>query len=526
MTKKLVLTLLFLILVLTGVVTASEAYAQTVFVTVPYSRSSVKNQIIDFYAGGSSGGYSLRMSPQGGTLSINGYGDTALTPWGYVTAKWSLGEVYIIFVANVTQTDFRIGFLYLTNDTDEAFILRWFDYGSGMLNSWTFQGAQHVYNRTVMTVPTPMPKLQIAAAPTVTNAITALGANLHLTSNGGQLINGTRSLNIYPLMNQLYGESTDYNEVWSLLADGAGTYYFAILYMQNSDHSHVIVEHQLRLNDYMRLNGITVDATWVKGAFSNYVTVRTGMSNVTVKVDGFPFESNARGIVSLGVPNGRVNIQVPNEMQNMPSSRLSFVSWSNYGLANPLSLILNSSIDITANYTREYPLLVTSSYGNAAGSGWYAQGSNATFSVPHQVLLGNGTRRIFERWQGDSNSTSNMTWAIMNTPKNVNAIWKTQYEVTVKLGGLPENASAKLVIDNSIVNVNASTPYLIWVDAGAQLGIGVQSTQVADSGTNYVFTALQVNNQTIPNTVAVTKSLDVVVMFIASPKAITSVNLK
>jgi hypothetical protein len=114
----------------------------------------------------------------------------------------------------------------------------------------------------------------------------------------------------------------------------------------------------------------------------------------------------------------------------------------------------------------------------------------------------------------------------MNTPKNVVAIWKTQYEVTVKPAGLPENASAQVVVDNSIVNVTASTPYLVWVNAGAQLGIGVQSTQVAGSGTNYVYTELQVNNQTIPNTVAVTKPLDVVVMFTSSPKTITSINLQ
>jgi hypothetical protein len=202
-------TLLFAILLIGVGVTVPNVHAQAAFVTVPLPNVSARNKVIDFYAGGTSEGYSLRASPQGATLSINGLGTMTLMPWGYVTAQWSLGRVYIIFLANVTQTDFRIGFLYLTNSTNEAFILRWFDYNSGgTINVWTFQGAQHVFNRTVTTVSIEMPKLQIPTAPTITNAISALGPYLYLTPKGGQLYNESTRLSIYPLVNQLYGGST------------------------------------------------------------------------------------------------------------------------------------------------------------------------------------------------------------------------------------------------------------------------------------------------------------------------------
>ena len=513
-------TLLFAILLIGGIgVTVAIVHAQAVFVTVPLLSGSARNQVIDFYAGGTSEGYSLRASPQGASLSINGLGVMTLMPWGYVTAQWSIGRVYIIFLANVTQTDFRIGFLYLTNVTSEAFILRWFDYNSGgSINNWTFQGAQHVFNRTVTAASIEMPTLQIPTAPTVTNAISALGPDLYLTPKGGQLYNDSTRLNIYPLVNQLYGGSTDYNEVWSLLADGAGQYYFAILYMQNDDSNHVIVEHQLRLNDYRRFDGRTVDAKWVKGSFSNYVTVRAGRPNLTVMMDGFPFQTNERGLVTQSVPDGRVSLQVPAEIQSTGTSKLSFSSWSKFGTANPLSLLLNSSIDLYANYTQEYQLTITTPLGTAIGAGWYPQGTNATFGVQSQIDKGNGTRIVFEKWQGDSNSTDNQTSIVMSSPKHVTAQWKEQYRVNVQPIGLPDNATAQVMVDDSIVTLNGTTPYTLWVDAYTPLSINIQSTQIQQSTINYVYAGMSVDNQSVTGDLTITKPLDVIVVFTGVPK--------
>ena len=505
-----------------------SVHGQAVFVTVPLPNVSARNQVIDFYAGGTSDGYSLRASPQGAALSINGVGTITMMPWGYVTAQWSLGPVYIIFLANVTQTDFRIGFLYLTNSTNEAFILRWFDYNSGgTITSWTFQGAQHVFNRTVSTIPTEMPKLQIPAAPKITNAISALGPELYLTPKGGQMYNSTTRLNIYPLVNQLFGGSTDYNEVWSLLADQTGDFYFAILYMQNNNPSQVIVEHQLRLNDYKRLDGRTVQAKWMKGSFSNQVTVRAGQPNLTVKIDGFPFQTNERGLVSLPVPNGRVSIQVPADIQDSDNSKISFYSWNKFGSTNPLTLLLNSSLDIYANYTQEYSLTVTSPFGTAIGAGWYPLGANASFGVENQIDRGNGTRIVFQKWQGDSNSTFNQTSTIMNSAKQVTALWKQQYRVNILPIGLPSNASAQIMVGESIVTLNGTAPYTTWVDAYTPLAINIQTTQIQQSTTSYVYAGMRVggSNQPVTGDLTITKPLDVLVIFTGIPKDSVNVQL-
>ncbi len=504
---------------------APNVKAQNVFVTVPAPHGSVSNQIIDFYAGGSSEEYSLRISPQGGTLSINDYVAIGLTPWGYVTAKWTTGPIYIIFLVNVTETNFRIGFLYLSNSSSQPFILRWFDYSTDNVQTWTFQGAQHVFNRTVPTAAMELPRLHIPISTTVTNDLYALGPRLYLNSQGGLLLNDTSLLKIHPLMNQLFTGANDYNELWSLLEDNSGNYYFAILYMQNSDPSHVIIEHQLRLNDYRRLNGQTVDAKWSNGGFENKVTVRTPVPNLTVKIDGFPFQTNSNGVAFTEVPNGMVTVQVPDELTASSNSKVRFSGWTKYGSSNPLSIRVNSTLDITAKYDQQYPLVVTSEYGTAQGTGWYLRGANATFSVESNIEYGNGTRRIFQGWGGDSNSTTNQSWVIINSPKQVGAIWKTQFEVTVTTAGLPADLNATVLVGDVLVTLNGSAVHAQWADANQVLPIAVQSTEIQGSTNNYFLSEVRADNQTFTGSLDVTKPTDISLVYSQKPKLATTLSL-
>src|SRR5271157_815860 len=500
--------------------------AQT-FLTIPQPGASGQNQILDFYAGGTSDGYTLRISPNGGTLSVNDYLSMGLMPWGYVTTQWATGKVYIFLLVNVTETNFRIGFLYLTNSSNEAFILRWYDYASNNIQVWTFQGIQHVYNRTVAAGPVALPKLNIPAAAKVTNGLSALGPQLYLRSTYGKWLNGTTALSIYPLYNQYFTGANDYNEVWSLLADGVGNYYFAILYMQNSDASHVIIEHQLRLNDYLRLNGSTVNARWQLGDFVKQVTVRTGVPNLIVMVDGFPFQANQKGILSTSVPGGAITLQVPSEISGSENAKLTFSNWGKFGNSNPLRVVMNSSLDITAKYTGQYSLNVNSPYGDAQGMGWYMAGANATFTVNNRTLdFGNGTRRVFSQWNGDSNSTSPEAWLIMNSGKQVTAEWKTQYALSISAPGLPANASTSVLVGDQSITLTGPAPVTEWVDANQQLAITVQNQHVQAPTGNYSFSELRADNQTFAGIVDVTQPITIWLMYSASPSSAPSIGLK
>jgi hypothetical protein len=324
-------------------------------------------------------------------------------------------------------------------------------------------------------------------------------------------------------MNQLFQNPTDYNEVWSLLADKTGNYYFAILYMRNNDPSHIIIEHQLRLNDYRRFDGRTIDAQWQKGSFENHAIVRTPLPNLTVNVDGFPFQTNGNGLVSVSIPNGIVTVEVPDAILNSTSSELHFSGWNKFGSSNPLSIRVNSTLDVTAKYESIYPLVVSTAYGTPQGSGSYPQGANATFSVENEIDSGNGTRRVFEQWTGDSTSKNNQAWIILNAPKNVAAVWKTQYTVTIGAVGLPPDAGVVVHVGDSLVTLNGTSPYSLWVDANHQLPIAVQSTQILDPSGNYTFQEIRADNQTYAGDLDVAKPIDVSLVFTSTPKQ--SVNL-
>lgn len=516
--------LLFAAMLLGSVIPYVGAQA---FLTIPAPETPGQNQVLDFYAGGTSDSYTLRISPQGGTLSVNDYLSIGLMPWGYVTTQWPTGRVYIFFLVNATATNFRIGFLYLTNSTNEPFILRWYDYASNNIQVWTFQGVQHVYNRTVTASPAVIPKLTIPAAAKVTNGLSALGPQLYLTSTSGTWLNGTTALTIYPLYNQYFTGANDYNEVWSLLVDGVGNYYFAILYMQNSDASHVIVEHQLRLNDYLRLNGTTVNARWRLGDFVNQVTVRTGVPNLKVTVDGFPFQANQKGILSISVPGGALTLQVPAEIPGSNNEKLTFSDWGKFGKSNPLRVVMNSTLDITAKYTNQYALNVNSPYGAPQGSGWYSAGANATFSVNNRTLdFGNGTRRVFLQWNGDSNSTTPEGWLIMDSGKQVAAEWKSQYTLSISAPGLPANATTSVRVGDQSITLAGPTPVTEWVDANQQLTITVQNQHVQAPTGNYSFSELRADNQTFGGVVVVTQPITIWLMYSASPSSTPAIGLK
>jgi hypothetical protein len=442
-----------------------------------------------------------------------------LMPWGYVTALWPSGRIYIIFLVNVTETDFRIGFLYLTNSSSEGFLLRLFDYASDNIQLWTFQGIQHVYNRTVPTTSITLPKLQIPAAAKVTNGLSALGPEFYLSSRYGEWLNGTSTLSIYPVYNQYFTGANDYNEVWSLLADNAGNYYFAILYMQNSDKSHVIIEHQLRLNDYIRLQGSTVTASWTRGDFANQLTVRTGAPNLVVRVDGFPFQANQIGILSMPVPSGYATIEVPSEIAGADDSKLIFSNWTSFGNANPLKVLMNSTVDITAKFTPEYWVSVSSPYGSPRGSGWYADGTNVTYAVTSPIDYANATRRVFVRWVGDSNSTSPQSWFTVNSAQQVTADWKTQYALTVSAPRLPANATTNVVVGGQSIILKGATPVTEWVDADRQLTITVQNQQVHAPSGNYSFSKLLADNQTFAGVVVVTQPITIWLIYAAPPSS-------
>lgn len=222
---------------------------------------SVVNQVPDFYAEGKGESYSnmfMKISSKGGYLNT-GSKTINLTPWGYVTTDWTVGKVYIILLANVTESNFYIAYLYLTNSSTPM-IIRLFEYKYATLKNFVLYGVQYVFARYTTTLPVEMPTINITPRAQLGNSISAIGPELYLNQKSGTAINGTTVWHAHPLLEQYFSGESEYNEIWTLFTDELGGYYFGIFYLPNNNPDRVILEHQVRLNDYKPYTGRSFEA--------------------------------------------------------------------------------------------------------------------------------------------------------------------------------------------------------------------------------------------------------------------------
>ena len=521
--KTTVVSLALLTIALFAVLGTGAADARSI--SSPFlSSGSAVHQVPDFSAKGVGNGYSLNISPKGGYLSTDS-SKIALTPWSYVTANWASGTVNIIFLANVTQNDFYIAFLYLTNSSSQI-VLRIFEYQGGSYNTIVVEGTQQISNKLVDTNPVIIPTPHFDVKSQAPNSFTVFGREIFVDGNYGTVFNSSITLKLASLRTQVFDGPSDYNELWSLLSDDFGNYYFAILYMQNSDGYHTILEHQLRLNDFRTPGGRTFDAQWVNGHFQSSLQIRLPTSGSIVKVDGFPFQANNNGVLSVGVPGNWATVEVPNETSPANGMRMRFSSWDNYGTANPLNVSVNSLTQLVANYRVEYSLTIESKYSAAKGAGWYSAGTNATFSVSRILSSENGTRQVFLGFNGDYNSTSSTGYIVMNSAKRVSTSWKTQYDVRLQLSGVPTNSTVAVNVNGKLQAVNGSKTAELWADNNAQLDVEVPTTQIQATSVNYNFKELQVDGQLSTSIVKVTKPITITIVFSDQQKAPSSINVE
>jgi len=78
-------------------------------------------------------------------------------------------------------------------------------------------------------------------------------------------------------------------------------------------------------------------------------------------------------------------------------------------------------------YETEYYLKVVSEYEATKGEGWYKAGSVATFSVTTPFSGPWGIQYQLKQWTGDFEGSSATGTILMNGPKEVTALWTTDY---------------------------------------------------------------------------------------------------
>ncbi len=425
----------------------------------------------------------VRATNAGGVVSLKGV-PLKVVPWNTVydakTGTW------VVFLANITSDNFRIMYLYLHNGTG-AFSLWYYEYDSSSFDGYVFYGADSVRNRTSVTAPVNTRKMSIVPAAKNPSGISALGPTLFINDQGGLYTNQTESLSLYPL---LYRGFSNISELWAVLDDHHGGYYYSIFYLFESDRDHVLRGHTLRLNDLCQGPFDNISAQWMHGEFPYSLTVVSD-SNITTKINGFPFKTDNSGRIQIRVPGGDLQIEAQKESSTGSGMRKVFNDWKWLTKSNPALLRISQNTDLYPTYKTQFYLSVNSRFGSPIGEGWYDEGSAAKFSVEPMINLSNNTRLVFSGWTGSQDFGNNNGTINIDRQKNLRANWKRQYEIKVSTKGVPQGVALNVTINGNQTVASVPFAYRQWIDADSPLGIRIDPDHFVSSNTKYTFVRWQ-----------------------------------
>ena len=155
--------------------------------------------------------------------------------------------------------------------------------------------------------------------------------------------------------------------------------------------------------------------------------ISSNLASFEVKVDGITHVVPSGGI-ELSTAPGFHRIEAEPLVDLDDGTRAVFDRWSDGVGSSVRDIHVLGERDLVAIYLTEFLLKVESSVGETVGSGWYPAGANATFGVldpgmvEHSPMDSEGAY-VFSHWSGDSDSTSVVSWVMMDRPKVVAANW-------------------------------------------------------------------------------------------------------
>lgn len=143
-------------------------------------------------------------------------------------------------------------------------------------------------------------------------------------------------------------------------------------------------------------------------------------------------------------------------------SRRVFVGWTDgFNSENAsTSIVVDRPISVVARWKTQYYLSIDSEYGTIeGGQRYYNSGDKAEFYVVNPIIdYGNRTRRVFECWSGDSQSTNSSTYVVMSRPMTISANWRKEYLLLVSSrfgsiegsGWIEANKNATISVDETV----------------------------------------------------------------------------
>ncbi len=184
-------------------------------------------------------------------------------------------------------------------------------------------------------------------------------------------------------------------------------------------------------------------------------------------------------------------ISVPKVYYIGNGTRAVFKGWKGSGIGsytgtqNGTDIALDGNISETAIWQLEYYFNVSSAYGNAIGSGWYAANSIAAYGLEQDIVnVSDGSRMAFTGWSGLPKGANGTV--TIDAPKSIAAQWQRQFYVNatadygnVSGGGWYANGSmANLTVLDPVENLSGShrLAFYSWSDGAGNSTVSERIT--------------------------------------------------
>ncbi len=426
--------------------------------------STYDNQISGFNATGQNyRGEGVSLTQDGGTIELSGT-KVYFKPWKHLF--WTEQNMDAFFLANVTENNFCIAFLYFVNGST-SFELGIFEYAPATYQMFSYSGKATVFQTQSGPRPTSFRKLSLAPLSQTENKIYATGPDIFIVGNYGYLKENSSVLNLYALRNTINPKS-GWNELWALLVGNSGDYYFSIIYMNAKDKNNILLGHTLRLNDYYVLEQRSLTGTWSGKVPTYQLFVNTPQDARLFWVDGFRFERRDNSPFSIALNQGLHAVGVENITIGNGGVRLKFNHWSDGSTGNPLTLNVKSNETVSAEFSKEFLLTIQSAYSGVMGSGWYPEGQTVPITTPG-FIENEDTKGYFEGWSGDVDTGNNSTSVTMDSPKTLHANWQTFFRVVLATEGLPEGTLITYTLNGQETSSQSAQNMQEWAPENSTL---------------------------------------------------------
>jgi hypothetical protein len=138
-----------------------------------------------------------------------------------------------------------------------------------------------------------------------------------------------------------------------------------------------------------------------------------------------------------------VNPLAASDYNVSPFERYHLTGWAANGmLSDSRAFDVTKDMDLTAVYSRQFLVTVSTPVGRSSGSGWYGAGTQASLSVSPStgkapgILGALGVRSSFSHWSGDYSGAGIDSTIVVDSPKTIQAVWSYDYVGLLPLVGL------------------------------------------------------------------------------------------